>query len=159
MSKSFGLPGIRIGWLASLDRWILEQALVIREHISITNSVVGEEIAVRVLEKAEEYIEHAQKHAIRNFEVVTKWMEQQNHVEWVPPEAGVVSLPRIKSGQLKNPEELWRLLVEKYRTFTIPGRCFEMENNYFRLGFGSEPEEIQIGLKNLNDAIEEIMNR
>ena len=51
MSKSFGLPGIMIGWLASQDRFILDSTLAIREHISITNSVVGEEIAVRVLEK------------------------------------------------------------------------------------------------------------
>ncbi len=78
MSKSFGLPGIRIGWLASQDRFILDSVLAIREHISITNSVVGEEIAVRVLEKTDTYIRSALDHTLRNLKLVKRWMNSQD---------------------------------------------------------------------------------
>lgn len=159
MSKIFGLPGIRIGWLASKDCFIRDSVLAVREHISITNSVVGEEIAVRVLEKADQYIKNARSHSEKNFNLISGWMKKQKMLEWVPPEAGVVCLPKIKAEVNIDPEELWRLLVEKYKTFIIPGRCFEMDNRYFRLGFGSGQKEIETGLKNLNAAIEEITGR
>ena len=35
------------------------------------------------------------------------------------------------------PESLYRRLAREYRTFTIPGRCFGLDNRYFRLGFGA----------------------
>ncbi|MFC1573971.1 aminotransferase class I/II-fold pyridoxal phosphate-dependent enzyme [Candidatus Latescibacterota bacterium] len=159
MSKSFGLPGIRIGWLAAQDNFILDSVLAIREHISITNSVVGEEIAVRVLEKTDTYIKSALDHALRNFKLVKRWMNNQDKLEWIQPEAGVVSMPRIKAEVKIDPEELWRLLVEKYKTFIIPGRCFEVDNRYFRLGYGSGYDEIKIGLNNLKSAIDEITER
>ncbi|MFC1606693.1 aminotransferase class I/II-fold pyridoxal phosphate-dependent enzyme [Candidatus Latescibacterota bacterium] len=159
MSKSFGLPGIRIGWMATKDKFMFDSVLAVREHISITNSVVGEEIAVRVLEKSDTYIKSARDHALRNFKLVKKWMDNQDKLEWIVPEAGVVSLPRIKQDVRIDPEELWRLLVEKYKTFIIPGRCFEMDNRHFRLGYGAGYDEIKIGLKNLTTAIDEITGR
>ncbi len=55
-----------------------------------------------------------------------------------------------------DPEKLWRLLAEKYKTFIIPGRCFEMDNRHFRLGFGGKPDEIRTGLGNLIAAVEEL---
>jgi aspartate/methionine/tyrosine aminotransferase len=54
-----------------------------------------------------------------------------------------------------NPETLYRLLAEKYMTFAVPGRCFGMDNRYFRLGFGSKYEEIVQGLANLDLCREE----
>ena len=49
MSKSFGLPGIRIGWLICRDKQLMETFLAAKEQILITNSVVDEEIAYRYL--------------------------------------------------------------------------------------------------------------
>ena len=159
MSKSFGLPGIRIGWLATRDRYILDQVLTVKEHYTITNSIVGEEIAVRVLEKGDEYIKNARKHTLKNFNLVKAWMAEQKAIEWVEPEAGVVSLPRIKADVNIVPEELYRLVVEKYRTFLIPGRCFEMDNRYFRLGYGSGYDEVKTGLENFSEAVDELLSR
>jgi aspartate/methionine/tyrosine aminotransferase len=156
MSKCYGLPGIRIGWLATKNRSIVESVLAIREQVSITNSALGEEIAVRVLERKNEFLDRARGHVEHNLAIVSEWMYRQDTFEWVFPEAGVVSLPRIKAGVNIDPERLWRLLAEKYKTFIIPGRCFEMDNRHFRLGFGGTPEEIKIGLGNLLAAVEEL---
>jgi len=81
-------------------------------------------------------------------------MDELEHLEWVYPEAGVVSFPRIKPGVQVDPEQFYRLLVEEYKTFVVPGRCFEMDNGHFRLGFGATSEEIEIGLQNLNMALD-----
>ena len=56
-------------------------------------------------------------------------------------------------------EALYRLLAEKYKTFVIPGRCFETDNRYFRLGFGATYAEIEKGLQNLESALAEVKSQ
>jgi aspartate/methionine/tyrosine aminotransferase len=153
MSKCYGLPGIRIGWLATEEQSILDAVLAIREQVTITNNAMSEEIALRVLEQKDKYLKKAREHIQRNRTIVSAWMNQQEDIEWVYPEAGVVSLPRVAAHVKVDPEKLFRMLAEKYKTFVIPGRCFEMDNTYFRLGFGATPDEIETGLKNLGSAL------
>lgn len=156
MSKCYGLPGIRIGWLATKDQNLLDAVLAIREQVTITNNAVGEAIALHVLGRKESYLQKAREHIQQNRTIVSTWMNQQEDFEWVYPAAGVVSFPRLAAQVKVDPEVLYRSLAEKYKTFVIPGRCFEMENTYFRLGFGGTPEEIRTGLKNLGRALNEL---
>lgn len=153
MSKCYGLPGIRIGWLATQDQFILDSLLTIREQITITNNAVGEAIALHVLKKKDEFLKRSRAHVEKNFKRVSRWVENQADIEWVPPVAGVVGFPRLKESVAFDPEDLYRLLAEKYKTFVIPGRCFEVHNRYFRLGFGATHEETKQGLENITQAI------
>jgi aspartate/methionine/tyrosine aminotransferase len=156
MSKCYGLPGIRIGWLATQDQSVLDAILTIREQITITNNALGEVIARHVLENRNQYLSNARSHVEKNREAVAAWIDGHPGFEWVPPDAGVVGLPRIKSGVNVDPESLYRLLAEKYKTFTIPGRCFGLDNRYFRLSFGSTHAEIVRGLENLDQALADL---
>ena len=156
MSKCYGLPGIRIGWLVTKEKSILDAILAIREQVTITNNAMGEEIALQVLEQKEKYLQKARELIQKNRTIVATWMKQQEDFEWVFPEAGVVSLPRLASHAGVDPEVLYRTLAENYKTFVVPGRCFEMDNTYFRLGFGATPEELEIGLRNLSSALNQL---
>ncbi|MFC2166548.1 aminotransferase class I/II-fold pyridoxal phosphate-dependent enzyme [Acidobacteriota bacterium] len=155
LSKSFGLPGLRTGWLATQDQYVLRTALAVREQVSIANNAISEEIAFRVLAEKDRYVERAKQRIHKNRDIAADWINQQENFEWIYPEAGVVGLPRIKKHVAVEPEKLYRLLAEKYKTFVVPGRCFEMEPAHFRLGFGGESEKIKIGLNNLNTALME----
>ncbi len=157
MSKCYGLPGIRTGWLASSSKEFLDMALAIREQISITNGAINEEIAFQTLNRKDEFLNFAKKHIKKNFDLVTDWIGQQDTLEWIKPEKGVVSLPRIKKGSCSDPEDVYKLLAEKYKTFVVPGRCFEMDNHHFRFGFGGSYEEIEKGLHNINSALGDIL--
>jgi len=156
MSKCYGLPGIRIGWLATQDQSILDAILTVREQVTITNNALGEVIASHVLESRDQYLDKARVHVERNRQAVAEWILGHPCFEWVMPEAGVVGLPRIKAGVDIDPEALYRLLAEKYKTFAVPGRCFGMDNRYFRLGFGATQEEILCGLENLDRSVAEL---
>ena len=156
MSKCYGLPGIRIGWMATQDQALLSSVLNIREQVTITNNAIGEEIAVQVLKQKERYLSRAREAILHNRAIVAEWMDCQEDFEWVFPEAGVVSLPRLRDRVTVDPEKLYRHLAEAYRTFVIPGRCFEVDNRHFRLGFGATPAEIRIGLSNLNRALADL---
>lgn len=156
MSKCYGLPGIRTGWLACQDQDILAAGLAIREQVSIANNALSEEIAFRVLAGQEAYLHKARQRIENNRSIVAGWMEQQENFEWIYPDAGVVCLPRIKPFIKVDPEHLFTQLAEKYKTFVVPGRCFEMEADFFRIGFGADPAEIETGLANLTACLSEL---
>ncbi len=150
MSKCYGLPGIRTGWLATRNQTILDRVLAIREQLSISNNALSEVITEAVLARKEDFLRQARARITRNRAVVAQWMEEQSLVEWVPPEAGVVCFPRLKPEVTEEPEMLFRRLAEVHKTFVVPGRCFEMDSRFFRIGFGAEAHEIRQGLANLS---------
>ena len=156
MSKCYGLPGIRTGWLATKNQFILDSAVAIREQLSISNNTLSEEIALSVLKRKEKFLGNAGSRIEQNCKLVADWMFKQSDFEWVYPEAGVVCFPRVKKHVKVEPEKLYRLLAEKYRTFVVPGRCFEMDESHFRIGFGADAGEIEVGLSNLNKALYEL---
>jgi aspartate/methionine/tyrosine aminotransferase len=156
MSKSYGLPGIRIGWLATQSRQILEAALAIREQVSITNGAISEAIALSVLQRKSEFVQWAQRHTAANLELVRSWMESRDDLTWIAPQAGVVALPWITTEAVTDPDAVYRRLVEHYKTFVIPGRCFELDNRFFRLGYGGRKEELQQGLQRIGTALDEV---
>lgn len=152
MSKTWGLPGIRIGW-AVADRPIVEAIRAVREQVTICNSSVGETIAKEVLHKKDEVLAIIRKAVLSNFKIVKEWMDSQDWLEWIEPQSGVVGAPRLKRGG--STDELCKLLVTKYKTFTVPGSRMELDG-FFRLGFGGEQEELIEGLKQLGKALREI---
>ncbi len=157
MSKCYGLPGIRVGWVASKNNHIIDSILTIREQLSICNNALGEEIALHVLERKEAFLQQTHKHIETNRRTAAQWIDGHEYLEWVYPEVGVVSFPRLKSDVHVDPEKLYRLLAEEFKTFVVPGRCFEMDNRFFRLGFGATHEEIEAGLANIDRALNQLM--
>lgn len=156
MSKCYGLPGIRTGWIASQDRDLIDQCVAIREQVSISNNALSEVIAAKVLEDKAIYLQKAYQRIKTNLALLKEWMERQSDIEWIPPEAGVVCFPKIKENISIDPEEVYRLAAEKYRTFVVPGRCFEMSSRHFRIGFGADADELSGGLARLEKAMGDI---
>jgi aspartate/methionine/tyrosine aminotransferase len=151
LSKAYGLPGIRIGWIAG-PRKIIESVRAVREQVTICNSVLGEAIACSALKQKDSILKNASERMRMNFEVLKRWMIHQGSLEWVEPKGGVVAFPRLKANA--STEKLCSLLVTKYRTFTIPGYTFGMDR-HLRIGFGGNADELNEGLAKLKQATEE----
>lgn len=155
MSKSYGLPGIRIGWLLTRDEALLETFLAAKEQIFICNSVVDEKIAEYFLSKKEEFFPTIKKHIRENFETVKSWIEPNEWLEWAEPTGGCVCFPKISSAQV-DVEKFYTILNHKYKTYVGPGHWFEMERQYMRIGYGwPSNEELQGGLLCITKALEE----
>ena len=151
VSKAYGLPGIRIGWVAG-SRKVIESVRAVREQITICNSTLSEAIALSALRQKDTILRNAKERLQRNFEVLKRWMKHQDSLEWVEPRGGVVAFPRLKTNA--STENLCRLLVTKYRTFSIPGYTFGMDR-HLRIGFGGDTDELDEGLARLSNALEE----
>ena len=90
ISKTYGTPGIRIGWIATQDAELKESFLATKEQICICNSVIDEEIAYHVMLKKDQLLPQIRSDNRKKFEVMSKWMEEQPDMEWVKPQAGVL---------------------------------------------------------------------
>lgn len=156
LSKSYGLPGIRMGWLMARDSDLQQLFLAAKEQMFICNSIVDEEIAWRVLEQKERILGPILARNRRAFETVKAWMAAQELMEWVEPQGGVVCFPRIKLDSGVDVDLFYRILNGRYGTFVGPGHWFEQDRRYMRVGYGWPGEqELLEGLKSLSLAMAE----
>ncbi len=156
MSKSFGLPGIRIGWMVCRDKQLMESFLAAKEQILITNSVVDEEIAFRYLLNKEKWFAPVKETILSNFTILKNFMLNQNLLEWVEPRGGCVCFPRIKKDITIDTNRFHDVLLHKYSTYVGRGHWFEEDGRYMRIGYSwDKPEKLIKGLSNIELTIEE----
>ncbi len=157
VSKTYGLPGIRIGWGITKNKKLQELFLAAKEQIFICNSVIDEEIAYQFLQQKQKSLPVIQQKIKNNFELVTNWMEQNSAMEWVKPQGGVVCFPRIKQEIKIDTNKFYDLLYNKYKTLVGPGHWFEMDKRYMRIGYGwPDSKALLKGLNNISLALKDV---
>ena len=156
MSKSYGLPGIRIGWILSKNKELMETFLATKEQICITNSVVDEEIAFQYLQRKKTLFEPVRSTILKNFGILKDFMANQNMLEWIEPQGGCVCFPRIKAGLHVDAIKFHDILLRKYATYVGKGYWFEEDPRYIRIGYSWDTsEKLRKGLNNILRALEE----
>lgn len=156
VSKAYGLPGIRIGWLITTDKKLQELFLAAKEQIFLCNSVVDEEIAFLFLQQKDHFLPPIQQKIAENRKIVSDWMLENPYLEWIQPSGGVVCFPRIKQEINVDIERFYHSLYHTYKTLVGPGHWFEMDKRYMRLGYGwPSAEYLKKGLVNISEAIKE----
>ncbi|HEY4877347.1 MAG TPA: pyridoxal phosphate-dependent aminotransferase, partial [Puia sp.] len=154
VSKAYGIPGIRLGWIISPDKFLQDLFLAAKELIHICNSVIDEEICYQYLLKKEKYFTAILQDAKTNFNLLQKWMKNHDHLEWIEPSGGVICFPRFKKEVKIDVEKFYKILLEEYKTYVGPGHWFEQSKRNFRLGFGWEKQkDFEKGLRNIDKAI------
>jgi aspartate/methionine/tyrosine aminotransferase len=151
MSKTYGLPGLRIGWLTCRDEQLMETLLAAKEQIFICGAVLEEELAARVLEQRATVLQLVQVKTQRHLTLVRDWIDGHELYEWVEPTAGVVGFPRIRPEIDVDIDEFYRALLDEHGTYVGPGRWFDQDPRFFRLGFAWPTEaELERGLEGLD---------
>lgn len=151
MSKTYGLPGLRIGWLTCRDEQLMETLLAAKEQIFICGAVLEEELAARVLERRATVLPLVQGKTQRHLALVRDWIDGHELFEWVEPAAGVVGFPRIRPEIDVGIDGFYRALLDEHGTYVGPGRWFDQDPRFFRLGFAwPTQEELERGLEGLD---------
>lgn len=155
LSKTYGLPGIRIGWLITKNKKLQDLFLGAKEQIFICGSVVDEEIAYRYLARRNDFFPAIKKDQLEKFEITKAWMATQKVFDWIEPSGGVVCFPRIKPELKVDTAKFYDVLLSEYKTYVGPGHWFEESDRSFRLGFGwPSQQELKDGLKGLESAVQ-----
>jgi aspartate/methionine/tyrosine aminotransferase len=154
MSKTYGLPGLRVGWLTSRDEQQMETFLAAKEQIFISGAVLDEELAARVLERRTSILPLVHDKVREHLATVDEWLVAGDTFEWVEPRAGVVCFPRIRSDVNVDVDRFYRLLLDEYGTYVGAGHWFDQDRRYFRLGFAWPTHaELVRGLESLELAV------
>lgn len=140
MSKSYGLPGLRIGWIASQDLDLLGRMERMKHYLSICNSGPSERLAkIALLHRAEIL---ARNCAIVD-ENLPKWdaffARHPDLFDWQRPDGSCMAFPRYKGPE--GVEEFARSLVETSGVLLLPSTIYSSAlgatpTDRFRLGFG-----------------------
>lgn len=138
-SKSYGLPGLRIGWLACRDRALLERLEKRKHYSSICNPGPSEHLAAIALRNRERIWDRNRGIVAANrplFEAFFAcWADL---FDWEPPTGGCVCFPRYKGGDV---EDFARRLVLKEGVVVLPASVYYSEladtpTDHFRVGLG-----------------------
>ena len=136
LSKTYGLPGIRVGWIICRDPQLMETFLAAKEQIHICGPVLDEEIAYRYLQQKDRYLPPIRADIRQKFDIVKSWIQQQENFEWVQPGGGAVCLTRMRYPERVDIPKFYDILLKKYGTYIGPGHWFDMPRHYMRLGYG-----------------------
>ena len=154
LSKTYGIPGIRTGWLVCRDRELMRTFLAAKEQIGICGSVVDEEIAARAFAQSGTWLPELHAFIGRRLGVVKEWMADEDMMEWVEPSGGVVCFPRIRPDIPVDVDEFYRVLGEVHGAYVGPGHWFEQDRRHMRIGYAWPlPEELEGGLAAISGSL------
>ncbi len=146
MSKSFALAGLRIGWLASHDRALLDAAARFKDYTTICASAPAEILALIALRARERVLARSQAIVEANLALLDGFFARQgDRFTWVRPRGASIAFP-----ELLGPTPIDRFateLLEAEGVLLAPGSIFGHPGNHFRLGFGRT--DLPAGLERL----------
>ena len=151
LSKSFGLPGLRVGWLASQDREVLEQISRLKDYTTICASAPSELLAIIALRNKDGIIGQQVERVRKNVAVLdTFFTEYQDQFSWNRPIGGSICFPRMLS--IDNTYDFCEQLVAETGIMLAPSRVFQYGDHHVRIGFGRDnlPQVLDLFAKYLD---------
>lgn len=136
VSKTYGLPGLRTGWITCRDAELMTTFLAAKEQILLAGSIIDEELTARVFDVRKRVLPPIMAKAARHRQLVIDWIAGQDVFEVVTPQAGVICFPRIRAEHAVDPDRFYDALLGTYGTYVGPGHWFGQDRRGFRLGYG-----------------------
>lgn len=140
MSKSYGLPGLRIGWVACRDRDLLARMERYKHYLSICNSAPSEVLAEIALKARDTLLARNRGLVIENLQRLDAFFARfESLFEWKAPKGGCVAFPRYLGSE--GVEVFCRRLIEEAGVLLLPASIYRSEltdtpRDRFRIGFG-----------------------
>jgi aspartate/methionine/tyrosine aminotransferase len=155
LSKSYGLPGLRIGWIACRDRTLIERMERIKHYLSICNAAPTEMLAAIALDAGERILARNRRIAARNIELLQDFFASHADLfHWYVPDGGVVGFPRYAGAE--GVETFCTHLIQQHGVLLLPASVYRSElaptpADRFRIGFGRT--DLASGLDALHAAL------
>jgi aspartate/methionine/tyrosine aminotransferase len=134
VSKAHGLPGLRIGWLASRDRRLLDRVRELKLYTTICSSAPSELLVALALRHREQLVERSRRLILANLPVLEDLLARRRQLfAWVRPSAGPIGFPRV-SGDL-DVQGWCEQTAERASVLLLPGTVYG-QPRHVRMGFG-----------------------
>ncbi len=140
MSKAYGLPGLRIGWLACKDRELLRRLEHFKHFLSICNSGPSEQLALIALKARERILERVRALVEKNVALLDQFFARWPHLfEWRRPDGSCVAFVRYLGAD--GVESFTERVIAEAGVLLLPASIYRSDlgpvpDSYFRIGFG-----------------------
>lgn len=135
LSKAFGLPGLRIGWLASRDEALIERCTAVKDFTTICNGAPSEVLAIIALQARDWLLDRALALVRGNLIAARLFFEEHAAtLAWLEPRAGSVAFPRFTGAGTV--EQLCADALAAEGVMVVPGSLFDYPGGHFRVGLG-----------------------
>ena len=148
LSKPFGLPGLRIGWMAAPAE-LVARCWGMRDYVSLSPGKLNDALAVLALRQREKIWKRNAAIIAANLATAKAWVaERSDLLSWKPPRGGLLALVHYN---LDIPSlDVANKLAEEYSVMLAPGSAFGYEH-HLRIGIGQEPSVFKAGLEAAGD--------
>src|SRR5215212_3984992 len=153
ISKPFGLPGLRIGWMAAPAE-IVAECWAMRDYTSLSPGKLSDALALLAFKHRDRIVERNRKIIGQNLEATNRFVEERSgFLSWTPPRGGLLALLRY---ELDVPSlELANRLSEERGVMLAPGSAFGFEY-HLRIGIGQDPSVFAEGLRRAGAFLDEL---
>ena len=135
MSKAYGLAGLRIGWIATKDKTILDKMTKFKHYTTICNSITSEYLATIALKNGKKILDRNLDIIKKNLAVSDIFFEKyRNLFQYNRPMCGPIAFHRLKSDISIN--DFCNQMVEEQGILLLPAEIYSYDGNYFRMGYG-----------------------
>lgn len=153
VSKPFGLPGLRIGWIAAPEETIAH-CWGMRDYVTLSPGKLNDALACLAIEHRDRIVERNDGIIRANLATAQAWIDgHAGQLSWQPPRAGLLALLRY---ELDIPSlELSNKLAEEYSVMLAPGSAFGYEH-HLRIGIGQDPPLFAAALERVSACLAEL---
>ena len=155
LSKAYGLPGLRIGWIVGPPETVAA-LWGYHDYTTLAPTYLSDRLAQIALapKRREEILARTRSILQRNYAILADWIRDHGSLfSYVPPTAGAICFLRYALG-VNSSDLAWRLLKEK-STLIVPGDHFGMDG-YIRVGMGDAPAYLTHGLERIDALLREL---
>ncbi|HVC20034.1 MAG TPA: aminotransferase class I/II-fold pyridoxal phosphate-dependent enzyme [Vicinamibacterales bacterium] len=152
LSKAYGLPGLRIGWIAGPPD-LIAQLWMRHDYTTICPGALSDYLARIALqpERRAQLLERTRGILRTNWPVMRDWLASRGSLfSYVPPEAGAIVYVRYHHAI--NSTTLVTRLREEKSVLVVPGDHFGMDG-YLRIGYGEQPAYLHEALGRVADLL------
>jgi aspartate/methionine/tyrosine aminotransferase len=143
LSKSYGLAGLRIGWVATRNREVMQALPLIKDYTTICNSAPSEFLAALALRHRARLLARNRDIVLHNLPLLDQFFAQHaDTFAWVRPVAGPIGFPRLGPGM--EVTAFCADVAERAGVLLAPGTLYDCPG-HVRIGFGRRnmPEALE----------------
>jgi aspartate/methionine/tyrosine aminotransferase len=156
VSKTLGMSGLRLGWLATQDRLLLEDCMDLKYYISLHQQSRLDEIVATAALQPDKYwslVRETMAAAKVNYDITIQWIRSSDTFKGAMPKGGFLMFPSYDL-EIASWDLCERLLEAPYKTYILPGSCYGVEG-HVRLGFGpgTPADSMRAGLEQISNFV------
>lgn len=139
MSKSFALAGLRIGWLATRDRAVLDRCARLKDYTTICSSGPSEVLALIALRARDRVLERSRSIVLANLAILDDLLARRSDaLAWVRPKGGSIGFSRLVPGGPagSSADAFAARLVAATGVLLVPSSTFGFGDSHVRIGLG-----------------------